>query len=290
MGKASINKSNKEKIFLIRKVLNQKKWTKEEDKQLIELVQSHNEKKWKEISNFFHNKNPLQCFSRYKRIKPGVNKGSWNKEEDDEIMKLIKIHGTNWSLISKIIKTRNNKQIRDRYINILAPNLNKKKFTFEEDMLIIKLYKEFGAKWSRIHTYFKNRTTDMIKNRFHSSIKKKYKDLLKDINKKKSNSSTDSSSSNNNNKEISTIYKLSYPPSNYTNSKLDGKKNNSSSNISQNSQNSQNSNYNYVNSSNNNGSSSNNNNNNNNNKFWNLDLLDYNMEQDEYFKQFNFQN
>jgi hypothetical protein len=282
MGKSPINKSNKEKIFLIRKVLNQKKWTKEEDKQLIELVQTHNEKKWKEISNFFHNKNPLQCFSRYKRIKPGVNKGSWNKEEDDEILKLIKIHGTNWSLISKIIKTRNNKQIRDRYINILAPNLNKKKFTFEEDMLIIKLYKEFGAKWSRIHTYFKNRTTDMIKNRFHSSIKKKYKDLLKDINKNKSNSSTDSSSSNN--KEVSTIYKLSYPPSNYINNKLDGKKNNSSSNISQNSQNS---NYNYVNNSNNNNGSINNNNN---NKFWNLDLLDYNMEQDEYFKQFNFQN
>ena len=93
MGKSSISKPNKEKIFIIRKVLNQKKWTKEEDKQLIELVQSHNEKKWKEISNFFHNKNPLQCFSRYKRIKPGVNKGSWNKEEDDEIMKLIKIHG-----------------------------------------------------------------------------------------------------------------------------------------------------------------------------------------------------
>ena len=283
MGKIPINKSNKEKIFSIRKVLNQKKWTKEEDKQLIELVQTHNEKKWKEISNFFHNKNPLQCFSRYKRIKPGVNKGSWNKEEDDEILKLIKIHGTNWSLISKIIKTRNNKQIRDRYINILAPNLNKKKFTFEEDMLIIKLYKEFGAKWSRIHTYFKNRTTDMIKNRFHSSIKKKYKDLLKDINKNKSNSSTDSSSSNN--KEVSTIYKLSYPPSNYINNKLDGKKNNSSSNISQNSQNS---NFNYVNNSNNNNGSINNNNNN--NKFWNLDLLDYNMEQDEYFKQFNFQN
>ena len=283
MGKSPIDKSNKEKIFLIRKVLNQKKWTKEEDKQLIELVQTHNEKKWKEISNFFHNKNPLQCFSRYKRIKPGVNKGSWNKEEDDEILKLIKIHGTNWSLISKIIKTRNNKQIRDRYINILAPNLNKKKFTFEEDMLIIKLYKEFGAKWSRIHTYFKNRTTDMIKNRFHSSIKKKYKDLLKDINKNKSNSSTDSSSSNN--KEVSTIYKLSYPPSNYINNKLDGKKNNSSSNISQNSQNS---NFNYVNNSNNNNGSINNNNNN--NKFWNLDLLDYNMEQDEYFKQFNFQN
>ncbi len=283
MGKSPINKSNKEKIFSIRKVLNQKKWTKEEDKQLIELVQTHNEKKWKEISNFFHNKNPLQCFSRYKRIKPGVNKGSWNKEEDDEILKLIKIHGTNWSLISKIIKTRNNKQIRDRYINILAPNLNKKKFTFEEDMLIIKLYKEFGAKWSRIHTYFKNRTTDMIKNRFHSSIKKKYKDLLKDINKNKSNSSTDSSSSNN--KEVSTIYKLSYPPSNYINNKLDGKKNNSSSNISKNSQNS---NFNYVNNSNNNNGSINNNNNN--NKFWNLDLLDYNMEQDEYFKQFNFQN
>ena len=80
---------------------------------------------------------------------------------------------------------------------------------------------------------------------------------------------------------------MSYPPSNYINNKLDGKKNNSSSNISQNSQNS---NYNYVNNSNNNNGSINNNNNNNNIKFWNLDLLDYNMEQDEYFKQFNFQN
>ena len=169
-------KTSKEKIFKIKKVINQKKWSKEEDEKLLKLVISHNGKKWKEIASNFHNKTPLQCFSRYKRIRPGIFKGTWKKEEDNLILSLIEIYGTSWSKISKIIKTRNGKQIRDRYLNVLCPNINKKKFSIEEDILLLELYKKYGPKWSIIHTFFKNRTTDMIKNRFHSSLKKRFEE------------------------------------------------------------------------------------------------------------------
>ena len=163
----------------------------------------------------FINKSPLQCFSRFKRIKPGMNKGTWSKEEDEILLKLIKKYGKNWSKISKEFSKRNGKQIRDRYINVLSPNINRKKFNYEEDMQIIQLYKQFGPKWSTIKKFFHNRTTDMIKNRFYSSIKKKYQLLLldnkKDININLNKKNNDKINSNNSsNKDNSTISKLSY--------------------------------------------------------------------------------
>ena len=125
-------KTPKQKIFIIQKKKKKKKWSKDEDEELIKLVSSHNGKKWKEIASNFHNKTPLQCFSRYKRIRPGIYKGTWKKEEDNLILSLIEKYGTSWSKISKIIKTRNGKQIRDRYLNVLCPNINKKNFLMKK--------------------------------------------------------------------------------------------------------------------------------------------------------------
>ncbi len=159
-------------IFEIVKIKNKKKWTNEEDSQLIKLAEKFKEKHWKEISMHFVNKNALQCFSRYKRIRPGIIKGSWNQEEDDKILRLVGVYGKSWSKISKILVSRNGKQIRDRYINVLDPLIKKGKFTEEEDKLLVRLYLYYGAKWARIAKHFPYRTADMIKNRFHSSIKK----------------------------------------------------------------------------------------------------------------------
>lgn len=171
VSKMKRNKSNL--IFAIKKIKNQKKWTKEEDEQLISLAERFSEKNWKEISKRFVKKNSLQCFSRYKRIRPGIIKGSWKKEEDNKIIELVTKHGKAWSKISKILGTRNGKQIRDRYINVLDPEIKKGKFTEEEDQILIELYKGNGPKWATIAKYYPNRTADMIKNRFHSSIKKR---------------------------------------------------------------------------------------------------------------------
>ena len=164
--------SNPNQIFQIFKIKNKKKWTKEEDMLLIKLAEKHKEKHWKEISSNYLNKNALQCFSRYKRIRPGIVKGSWKKDEDDKILKLVQVYGKSWSKISKILVTRNGKQIRDRFINVLDPEIKKGKFTEEEDKLLIRLYLYYGPRWATICKHYNNRTADMIKNRFHSSIKK----------------------------------------------------------------------------------------------------------------------
>lgn len=160
------------KIFHIAKIKNKKKWTTDEDILLISLAEQYKEKHWKNISKYFQNKNPLQCFSRYKRIRPGIIKGSWSKEEDEQILNLVKQYGKSWSKIAKLLNTRNGKQIRDRFTNVLDPEIKKGKFSDEEDKLLIKLYISYGPKWAIISKSFPNRTADMIKNRFHSSIKK----------------------------------------------------------------------------------------------------------------------
>jgi hypothetical protein len=164
--------SSQRPIFSIIKIKNRKKWSDNDDSKLIGLARKFNEKHWREISDNFANKNPLQCFSRYKRIKPGIIKGSWTKEEDDQIVQLVKVYGKSWSKISKILISRNGKQIRDRYINVLDPFIKKGKFSEDEDQKLIELYYKYGPKWSTISKFFPNRTADMIKNRFHSSIKR----------------------------------------------------------------------------------------------------------------------
>ena len=130
------SKSNERNlIFEISKIKNKKIWSTEEDITLLKCAKIYKERHWEEISKHFRTKTALQCFSRYNRIRPG-------------------------------------KQIRDRYLNVLDPSINKGKFTKEEDELLTKLYRIKGQKWAEISKFFPNRTTDMIKNRFHSSIKK----------------------------------------------------------------------------------------------------------------------
>ena len=164
--------NNNSQIFKIRKIIRQRKWTPEEDALLLKVVKSFKGRSWKDIAKNFKNKDSLQCFSRFKRIRPGLNRGPWTKEEDDEILKLIHIHGSNWAKISKIIGTRNGKQVRDRYINVLDPLTNKAKFSKAEDEKLIRLYFENGPKWATIAKFMDHRTPDMVKNRFHSSLKK----------------------------------------------------------------------------------------------------------------------
>lgn len=155
-------------IFSIQKTRNFNKGP--NDYRLIELVNKFNEKTWNVALNPFFRRNLSN--SRYKSIRPGVIKGSWSKEEDESIVALVTMYGKSWSKISKILQTRNGKQIRDRYINVLDPHIKKGKFTEAEDKVLIELYFKYGARWATIAKNIPYRTADMIKNRFYSSIKR----------------------------------------------------------------------------------------------------------------------
>lgn len=68
---------------------------------------------------------------------------SWSKEEEEVVLELINRYGEKWKLISSKMPSKpsnkiefTSKQIRERYLNYLRPNINKEDFTFEEDLKI----------------------------------------------------------------------------------------------------------------------------------------------------------
>jgi hypothetical protein len=84
--------------------------------------------------------------------------------------------GKQWSKIaSQFFHNRNAKQIRDRYTNYLDPAINNSNFSPKEDLQILDLYNRYGNKWSLIKQFVQGRSSDCIKNRFNSSIKRNKK-------------------------------------------------------------------------------------------------------------------
>ena len=157
-------------------------WTEEEDKILKEKAKEFNYKNWNSIAEFIPGKSAIQCSSRYRRIRPGLIKGPWKKEEDTKLLFFYEKYGKNWAAISKEMPHRTGKQIRDRFINGLDTRYKRGKFNEEEDKMILKYHKIYGNKWSKIAKKMKTRTGDMIKNRFYSSLNKEIinkKSLLK---------------------------------------------------------------------------------------------------------------
>ena len=146
-------------------------WTEEEDKILKEKAEEFNYKNWNSIATFIPGRTSIQCSARYRRIRPGLIKGAWDKEEDNKLLSLYEKYGKNWAAISKEMPHRTGKQIRDRFLNSLDSKFERGKFTEEEDQTIIKYFKIYGNSWAKIAKKLKTRTGDMVKNRFYSSLK-----------------------------------------------------------------------------------------------------------------------
>ncbi|CAD8115139.1 unnamed protein product [Paramecium sonneborni] len=152
-----------------------KSWSVKEDQQLklaLELYGTN----WIQIATTMGNRNPSQCAQRWKRIKPQDQKKRkhFNIEEDQLILDLVKKYRRNWSKIAKFLPEKTSKQIRERFINKLNPQIIFKPFTDEEDQIIINAYKEIGSKWTKIQGLLVGRPENMIKNRFYSYLRQKF--------------------------------------------------------------------------------------------------------------------
>ena len=115
-----------------------------------------------------------QCSQRWRRMQPHKSRAPWAKWEDVALLDMVRKYGCNWTLIANQIEGRTGKQIRERYINKLDPKINRLKFSKEEDLLIIRKWKEIGPKWQEMSKEFQGRSENMIKNRFYSHLKKKF--------------------------------------------------------------------------------------------------------------------
>jgi len=162
---------NSSDLFSIKKSKVFAKWTEEEDSILIENIKNLKiRNKWKTISKIL-GKKVYDCKYRYRAINSSIKKGHWTEEEDQQVIKLINIHGKDWAKISSIISKRTGKQIRQRFLNFLDSTIKKEKFSIDEDLKIFKLFNVFKTNWRYYIKFIPGRTADMIKGRYYSSIR-----------------------------------------------------------------------------------------------------------------------
>jgi len=123
-------------------------------------------------------KKHLNTESQLQTPKSGLRtRNSWTEQEDEQVLELIKVHGPKWTKVALIMGGRTGKQVRDRYLNVLTPHINKASWSQEEDKIIISMYQQFGAQWRRISEYLKGRTETQVKNRYYTNLKKRVGEL-----------------------------------------------------------------------------------------------------------------
>ena len=102
---------------------------------------------------------------------------NWSRAEDDLLTQLVITNGArDWTKIATALPGRIGKQCRERWHHHLNPDVIKKKWTLDEDLLIVKLYFKLKSRWSEMAKYVPGRTDNQIKNRFNSNLKKRLDD------------------------------------------------------------------------------------------------------------------
>ncbi len=165
----------KKQIFQVIRTVRKKRsnWTSEQDKLLIQASNSTKNKKWLFASKLIKEKTPFQCHQRFKLLNPNLKKGKWTEDEDAKLISLVEIFGKSWNLISKVFKTRSNKQIMNRYEEYLNDAVELRDFGEAEDQTIIQCYAQFGKNWNLYRDVLQNRSSRKIKKRFFLLLRAK---------------------------------------------------------------------------------------------------------------------
>ncbi|XP_047663328.1 v-myb avian myeloblastosis viral oncogene homolog-like 2a, partial [Tachysurus fulvidraco] len=88
------------------------------------------------------------CKYRYHLcVNPDLTKGTWTKEEDETLIKLVTKLGTP---VGQDLKGPMGKQCRERWHNQLDPSVNKQSWTAEEVLFICKAHSILGNRWAKI--------------------------------------------------------------------------------------------------------------------------------------------
>lgn len=60
-------------------------------------------------------------------------------------------------MIASVMNWRTGKQIRERYINKLNPEIRVETWTKEEDLIVLEAYQRLGSKWTEISKLLRGR-------------------------------------------------------------------------------------------------------------------------------------
>ncbi|KAL6645948.1 hypothetical protein ACP70R_017556 [Stipagrostis hirtigluma subsp. patula] len=105
--------------------------------------------------------------------KAECRKTPWTAEEDEALRREVRAHGgQNWAAIAAALPGRGAKSCRLRWCQHLAPELDSRPFTPEEDALIVEQHRAHGNKWATIARYLRGRSDNAVKNRWNSALRK----------------------------------------------------------------------------------------------------------------------
>lgn len=99
-------------------------------------------------------------------------KRKFTPEEDELIITCVLKHGEKWALIQKLhFADRTGRQLRERYVNYLDPNISHRDFDPREDQDLLKYQEMFSdgnyTNWKLVAQFFKDRTDVNLKNRYN---------------------------------------------------------------------------------------------------------------------------
>jgi hypothetical protein len=102
------------------------------------------------------------------------NKYRWTEEEINLLHKNYeKYHDKYFHNISEHLPNKTIKQAQGKWIQVEDPKLNNsRRWTTDEDNLLIKLFNKEGSQWKNFVKYFEGRSSVYIRNRYNLLIKK----------------------------------------------------------------------------------------------------------------------
>ncbi|PJF19124.1 Homeo-like domain-containing protein [Paramicrosporidium saccamoebae] len=147
------------------------KWTADEDRILIEGVRMGGLDSWAEISELLDGRSVSQCTHRWsKTLDPSKRIGRWTETEDAWLLAAVRRLGCmNWALIRDFVPRRTDVQCRERYMNVLHPNLIHNIFSPEEEETLRRAVEKYGeGRWSLVAAMLRTRTDNQCRRRWMS--------------------------------------------------------------------------------------------------------------------------
>ncbi|KAL4128736.1 hypothetical protein PRIC2_007718 [Phytophthora ramorum] len=155
-------------------------FTPQEDEILREAVPVFGEK-WNVIADLLDGRLSEQIRHRWQlSLAPGLRRGKFSLIEDRRLLLALRAYVSTgsefnqdqvaWNEISHHIRGRTQPAIRDRYSNSMNPDLSFRKFTKQEDEIILARVREWGIDsprlWARLATEMDGRTDSQVARRW----------------------------------------------------------------------------------------------------------------------------